>query len=576
MSELDDPEVLEKLKDPRISLPLFGKVMHQKDDTESSYDPHAITERLQQTILSYIGDPPRRAGQVAWLALLGYRQGGKSTVGELGFYPKAAYTPGWDHVCIADRHFRADYLHTRVHYCHERWDDRVRSPKVPARESRQLTFGERGGKMRTLSMETGAVGIGQTPNSFHWSEVPFARGAATQWTMISPSMINKDNALVLLESTPAPADEPSVEFWRETCYEAKKGAGRWIYAFFPFWDGKLNRRAWPKDWTPTNEELDLLNRYGGQGLTLENLSFRRLIMETDTRVRRNPELFNVFYPFDDVSCWIAGVRGVIPREHIERQLKRLLVPWGEGTVYKEYEDPQEDAVYVVGVDPTGFGARDHASFQILKVYAGEWTQVATFATHIGDPPAFTRELVRAATRYNNAYICVESNGVGAGVLSLLQEHHGYRNIFYQAHGKPGKASTGKSVEEMLGWLIDALIDTLNLNDEDTVDQLLSYQNDKRIEDSARQEHARQGEVGKGRRPRHHWDKVSALIMAVVAARDLPQRAKPGTEKKDNVILFKDMGYNRQQEHHVAVQRDRVASSKRSRYVSVRRGKKRRR
>ena len=49
-----------------------------------------------------------------------------------------------------------------------------------------------------------------------------------------------------------------------------------------------------------------------------------------------------------------------------------------------------------------------------------------------------------------------------------------------------------------------------------------------------------GSASRRRRDRHHWDKVSALIMGIVGARALPRRGKPVFEsesKDDNLVLF---------------------------------------
>ena len=59
----------------------------------------------------------------------------------------------------------------------------------------------------------------------------------------------------------------------------------------------------------------------------------------------------------------------------------FLVPWkGQSHTghYQEYESPEAGAIYVLGVDPIGFGARDHGAFHVLKCFAGEWSQVAVF------------------------------------------------------------------------------------------------------------------------------------------------------------------------------------------------------
>ena len=145
--------------------------------------------------------------------------------------------------------------------------------------------------------------------------------------MIYPSMINRDHSHVLLESTPSPMSEPSAEWWRDHCRDAKLGLGRWVYAFFPYWDGVLNQRPWPQDWSLENNEIQMLEQFGPQGLTKENLAFRRLILDTDKQMRRYPELFDVFYPKDDISCWFASSRGVIPRHVLDKQLKNPLIDW---------------------------------------------------------------------------------------------------------------------------------------------------------------------------------------------------------------------------------------------------------
>jgi hypothetical protein len=565
MNNLSAKDALDALADPSLSLRAYGKVHDQSTGCEVPFDPFKITKTLQSTILSYFSEPPlTEYGQTKWLTLLGYRQGGKSLVVELCAYAKTAYTPGWDHVCIADNKKRAEYLHSRVHFCHARWPDSLRSPTVPNRESRQLTFkGTAGGKLRVLSGESGAVGIGQSPDSFHASEVPYWANAGEQYTLIYPSMINRDHSLMVLESTPAPLDAPSAEWWHDQCRDAKKGIGRSVYAFFPFWDGKLNQRPWPKEAALDLEEIRLLDRYGALGLKKENLAFRRLMLEIDPEIRRNPDLFNVYYPSDDVSCWLTSSSSVIHSSLLKKHRDRPLVQWVGP--YQEYEKPEEGAIYVIGVDPAGYAARDHAAFQVLKVYDGEWTQVACFADHT-EPLPFTRKILQTARYYNHAVVAVESNGVGAAVLALLEEME-CKNVYYEKAYRPGITATSKSVDQMLSWLQEALKDELVLNDADTVDQLTGYKHDKRVERAVTHEILYGDGAGKRRRNRHHWDKISALQMAVTAARRSPSRYKvsSGEDHLKNVVLFRDMTWDQVQDYRKQSQSDKVSKRKRARY-----------
>ena len=415
--------------------------------------------------------------------------------------------------------------------------------------------------MRVLSAEAGAVGVGQSPDSFHASECHLWTDFAGSMFLINPSLMNRQEALVVFEATPWERNCA----WHEHYLMAKAGGGRHLAHFFPFWDGKLNQRPWAQEWKMTNEEIGLMNKYQSLGLRPENLAFRRYLLDTDPQMRRFPEMFNVMYPFDDISCWSAAVSGAIPDHVLEKHLKAQTREWSGP--YMEYESPLPDAIYAIGVDPAGYAARDHASFHVLKCYRGEWTQVATYADHT-DPLKFTDAVLKAAERYNKALVVVESNGVGQAVLSLLNERD-YSNIYYEARFKPGFTSTSKSLDEATGWLIDALMDELVLHDKQTIEQLQSYKHDKRIEEGANAELIR-GSTSNRRRERHHWDKVSALLMAIVGARYLPSREKPnaGEEESANVVMFTGMSYDDQEKYREALKPQ--VTRKRPAYRSVRR------
>jgi len=160
----------------------------------------------------------------------------------------------------------------------------------------------------------------------------------------------------------------------------------------------------------------------------------------------------------------------------------------------------------------------------------------------------TRKLKEIGLRYNKASIVVESNGVGQSVLALLREWD-YPNIYFEKVRRPGFTSTAKSNDMVLGWLVDALLDELQINDKDTVEQLTTYRHDKRIEEGASAEIAR-GQPTKKRRDRHHWDKVSALQMAIVGARSAPRRQKAIVDENgDNVIVFRPYTYDERTELH---------------------------
>lgn len=71
------------------------------------------------------------------------------------------------------------------------------------------------------------------------------------------------------------------------------------------------------------------------------------MLETDAEIRKNPDLFRVYYPFDDITCWVASVGSVFHSELLRKHQERELVTWAGP--YMEYEAPEGGAVYVMGL-----------------------------------------------------------------------------------------------------------------------------------------------------------------------------------------------------------------------------------
>ena len=537
-----DAGLLSRIRNPLFSLPKWGRVHHQAEGIYLPFDPKAITHKMQLAMLSYYANPPRHAvtAMTLWLTVLTARQMGKSTTAEYAAYPVTAFTPGLDHVCIADTKPRAEYLHSRIHGLHLGWDGPVKAGTVPARETRQLTFDPlTGGRMRILSAESSAVGIGQSPDSFHASECPFWSAFGTTMSFIYPSIRNRRNALAVFEATPYIAGSD----WHDHCRDAFARKGRHLGLFFPYWDGKLNSRPWPEGSRLDLQEIRLLEQYRDQGLALEHLAFRREVMEEDAEIRRNPELFDIYYPFDPVRCWIIPSGGAIPKSIVEKARTHDLEPWQAPEAC--YHEPHPNAQYVIGVDPSGYAARDHSAVQVLEVWSDEWRQVATYAESI-DPTELWEVVERLARRYNNALVVIESNGVGQGLISLARAR-GYHNLYYERVGRPGLATTSSSAQSMISWLVEALErGMLQLHDHDLVDQLSTYKNDKAIERSPTSETLANTIRRKAdqRRSRHHWDKVSALLMAVAGARQLPNRYRSSGQRSEQgeVVLLPGVSF----------------------------------
>lgn len=537
----------------------YGHIQDQETGIMHEYDPYKIAPYLQPNILEFVGNTPRLAsGHKKWLLALASRQQGKSATVALAMYIRTAYNERATAALIADKGERSDELFRHITACHDKMPDNIRMGTISNRESRQLTF-EHGGKMKTLTAGGNMVGIGRSYDNLHMSELPFWSDAAGAWNGIYPAVTNRKEACIIMESTPAELHHPSAEWYRDMASEARRGEGRWQFVFAPYFSSVLNERVWQDSWRPSKYELTLLDRYGPKGmdpvsspgecryLTLENLAFRRHTMRDNPEIKRYPELFNIWYCLDPITCWIHSGGAAIPAHVLERHLTRLVVPWIPHIKYMEYEEPEVGAQYVIGVDPAGWMGGDHASFQVLKIYADEWgwEQVACFSSNEVDPQVFARKIIEVAERYNNAETIVENNGVGLATLTILEmatdtsgivlkddlgveRRYHLKNLYYQklasgAEAKPGVPANQKYNAEALTALIDALMDKLVIRDQETLEQLQTYKRDAETTQSDKWQILNPGKVAAGRRARHHWDRVSALLWACYLAKTMPQR-----------------------------------------------------
>lgn len=538
------PEAIEFLCDPRRSLLRYGKIMDQEENGQLvPYDPYRLTDKCQATILHYMADPPKdENNRVLWLVLVAGRQTGKSVTAEYAAYTRAAYIPNWEHVCMADTRERAEYLHKRVHTLHDEWPENVRAAERFVTEVRQKTFSN-GATMRTLYSHTDAAGIGQSFDSFHGSELPFWAGAAQKFALLLPAILNRKNARMLLESTPAPMDHPSAEWWRDTVFSAFRRENRYILGFFPYWDSKAARRIWHNDWVLEQYELEQLEKYGHLGLTRENLAFRREVLTTIDEFKKNPELFDVYYPSDIYSCWGSRTSGIIPYASIAKACKDLH-DWNPKNGYQEYSAPILGTTYVIGVDPVGFAARNHAAFHVLETWEDSVEQAAAYADFT-DPITFAKILFDTGMRYNRALIVVESTGVGQAVLSQLVVMK-YPNLYYHEEGNPGMPAV--YMDELMTLMISLMDTRLIIRDGDTRNQLQSYKDDKKVEKTERLLILQRTESA-NRRRRHHWDKVSALLYACYASTLVSQKKRPQVYVAK---MWADMSYSEIQRYRRSI------------------------
>ena len=188
-----------------------------------------------------------------------------------------------------------------------------------------------------------------------------------------------------------------------------------------------------------------------QGLKLEQIGYRRRI-RADFRGLARQE-----YAENEESCFLASGESVFELAAVEARLQTAPEPVerrknGELEIWLP---PMKGKEYLVAVDPAGGGSEgDYSAAQVLELETG--LQCAEFAGHVGGLE-LARLVTDLATEYNGAWLVVERNNHGSGVLALAETACKYGRIYRQG-GQAGWLTTSVSRPAMLGRLDAALVE----------------------------------------------------------------------------------------------------------------------
>jgi hypothetical protein len=198
----------------------------------------------------------------------------------------------------------------------------------------------------------------------------------------------------------------------------------------------------------TKEERTLMARHH---LSRRQIAYRRQIRLSFRGLARQE------YAEDEQSCFLAGGNSVFELEAIEARVATTPEPH-ERRLNGEMEvwlPPMKGKQYLVSVDPAGGGSEgDYAAAQVLEMESG--MQCAEYAGHAAGLE-LARLVTGLAAEYNHAWLVVERNNHGTGVLALAETACHYDRIYYHA-GKPGWLTTSVSRPAVLGRLGAALVE----------------------------------------------------------------------------------------------------------------------
>jgi hypothetical protein len=371
------------------------------------------------------------------------RQMGLTTWTAARFFLKTITQPGTMTVQVAHTQDAAEEIFRMVHRFLDWLPEELREGplKTSRQNARQIIFPEIDSQYRVVSAGDRNAGRGWTIQNLHCSEL-------ARWPLNPAEILAglraalAPGAEVILESTPEGAGGCFYDEWKKADETAT------VRHFFPWWMEVRYRSAQVDPATLTEEENKLIELYG---LDLEQIGYRRHLRASFHGLAKQE------YAEDAESCFLASGESIFEREPVEQRILDVPEPTetrrnGELRIWLP---AMRGRRYLVSVDPAGGGSEgDYSAAQVLDMETG--MQCAEFAAHVGGLE-LARKIAELAAEYNQAWLAVERNNHGSGILALLETVCGYPRIFRQG-GQAGWLTSSVSRPAMLSRLNAALVE----------------------------------------------------------------------------------------------------------------------
>ena len=294
-----------------------------------------------------------------------------------------------------------------------------------------------------------------TVQYLHLSELAF-------WPYPEESMASAMQAVppqrgtaVIIESTANGIGGTFYDEWMR----AERGESEFVPLFFPWYEMSDYRMPVPDDFSLTDEEAELKELYS---LDDEQIVWRRWCISANCK--GSIDTFHQEYPSTPHEAFLSSGRPVFDSKILDKAIMEAKEPVKQGRVVKanpkampkfrsEYrgvlkiwEEPEEGASYVIGIDSAS--GEQNGDYSVMSVFRlKDQTQVAEWWGHI--PPYVLGEEAEAlGTYYNRALLVPEANNHGVSVIDALRKLH-YNRIFRRRatpDNRKDKASTNR-----IGW-----------------------------------------------------------------------------------------------------------------------------
>lgn len=305
---------------------------------------------------------------------------------------------------------------------------------------------------------------------------------------------------LVMESTPGPPVGLFYNLCKHMHGDDPEVRAAWSFLFFPWFRFPQYAMKW-KGGELTAEERALMDKFAKEGMTLDNIQFRRYQLNVK---RRTPRTFRTEYPSSWDEPFMIMASMWFDLERIARMIAEApKAPAADGLrVYEEF-DPRYH--HWLGVDASGGTGGDDA---VITVVRDDAQVAAVWSMNTVAPNGQADMVAKLSARYGNAQANVEvGNKWGRAVWQRCAELG--VPLFVDEEGKEFVTDdrTKNVIMDWMRQLVDANL--VRLNDRPTLEQCnhIREQRNGRIE----------ADVG------YHDDMVVAAALALWAGRVLITR-----------------------------------------------------
>lgn len=438
-----------------------------------------------------------------WVMIKKYRQAKITTLMILDLLGQCMYTPGVQGVLIAEKYDTAETAWGRARYAYDYLPDAIKIPTRSGRDpaKREMEF-VHGGRIKTITAATGTPAIGNSPDRVVVTEYDEFHDQDNFNAHFFPSVAKRQNARVVMESTPGKQGTTSHTMW----LKALEGTSQFHPVFLKWW---LDDSCTILDPTfvPDQTELRIMEEL--EGITYGHLAFRRARLDTefigdDTKFRHK-------YPSGPYDGWTTESGNVLPSDALLPMLAEATSTVDNHEHY--YDEREEGCPYVLTCDPAGYGSDGDPS-AITLWNAWDHSEVMSWSGR-EDPGRLAARIMRIQAAWD-CDVVVESNAP-ACVQALI----GLRcpKLYHTNQNHPGwyMTSVGKSAAIVV--LVEMLrADEMKLHTKATIHQLLQWDGESR-------------KRGKGEHGRHHFDRAITVMIAAAIFRKRGYGLRPESTKR---------------------------------------------